>query len=253
MPSALRFSQGRKDFPFPSRKRGFFSYHWYSRSWLWRMFACFSWWEEIGASPPSLARSQLLSVSSLPPTEELSATTIHQREWTAFSSSLWSKVTSENSTPFHPKSEVMKSKRSKTDHMIWAPNLYMPMLMLHLHLYVSLTFLPSFVHASMPSHFSRVWLFATQWTVACQAPLSIGFSRQEYWSGLLCPPPGDLPKPELEPTSLVSLALAGGSVTTGATGEATFAHVKWLFIYPQTYAHPGLPIAVSSITLYSPL
>ena len=113
MPSALRFSQGRKDFPFPSRKRGFFSYHWYSRSWLWRMFACFSWWEEMGASPPSLARSQLLSVSSLPPTEELSATTIHQREWTAFSSSLWSKVTSENSTPFRPKSEVMKSKRSK--------------------------------------------------------------------------------------------------------------------------------------------
>ena len=43
------------------------------------------------------------------------------------------------------------------------------------------------------SHFSRVRLFATLWTVACQTPLSMGFSRQEYWSGLLCPPPGDRP------------------------------------------------------------
>ena len=45
------------------------------------------------------------------------------------------------------------------------------------------------------SCFSHVRLFATLWTVACQAPLSIGFSRQEYWSGLPCPPPGDLPNP----------------------------------------------------------
>ena len=44
----------------------------------------------------------------------------------------------------------------------------------------------------MPSHFSRVQLFAIPWTVAHQAPLSMGFSRQEYWSGLPCPPPGDL-------------------------------------------------------------
>ena len=48
---------------------------------------------------------------------------------------------------------------------------------------------------------SHVQLFVTPWTVACQAPLSMGFSRQEYWSGLPCPPPGDLPDPEVEPTS----------------------------------------------------
>ena len=48
---------------------------------------------------------------------------------------------------------------------------------------------------------SRVQLLATPWTVACQAPLSLGFSRQEYWSGLPCPPPGDLPNPEIEPRS----------------------------------------------------
>ena len=57
---------------------------------------------------------------------------------------------------------------------------------------------------------SHVRLFATPWTVAPQAPLPMGFSRQEYWSGLLCPPPGDIPNPEIEPPSLLSPALTGG-------------------------------------------
>ena len=48
------------------------------------------------------------------------------------------------------------------------------------------------------SHFSSIWLFVTLWTVTHQAPLSMGFSRQEYWSGLPCPPPGDLPDPGIE-------------------------------------------------------
>ena len=51
------------------------------------------------------------------------------------------------------------------------------------------------------SHFSRVWHFATLWIVACQAPLSMGVSRQEYWSGLPCPPRGDLPNPGVKPMS----------------------------------------------------
>ena len=50
-------------------------------------------------------------------------------------------------------------------------------------------------YACMPSHFSHAWLSMTLWTVAHQAPLSMGFSRQEYWSGVPCPPPGDLPDP----------------------------------------------------------
>ena len=61
----------------------------------------------------------------------------------------------------------------------------------------------------MLSHFSHVRLFAILWTVACQTPLSMAFSRQEYWSGLPCPPPGDLPDPGTEPLSLVSPAAAG--------------------------------------------
>ena len=56
----------------------------------------------------------------------------------------------------------------------------------------------------MPSLFSRVQLHATLWTGAHQAPLSVGFSRQEYWSGLLCPPPGNLPNPGMESVSYVS-------------------------------------------------
>ena len=57
-------------------------------------------------------------------------------------------------------------------------------------------------------------------TVACQSPLSVGFSRQEYWSGLTCPSPGDLPDPGIEPASPLSPALAGGFFTTSATWEA---------------------------------
>ena len=54
------------------------------------------------------------------------------------------------------------------------------------------------------SRFSRVQLCAISWTVAHQAPLSMGFSRQKYWSGSPCPPPGDLPDPGIKPTSHAS-------------------------------------------------
>ena len=69
----------------------------------------------------------------------------------------------------------------------------------------------------MPSRFSWVWLFAIPWTVACQAPVSLGFSRQEYWSELPFPPPGDLPNPGLEPVSFTSPALAGRFLTTSTS------------------------------------
>ena len=60
----------------------------------------------------------------------------------------------------------------------------------------------------------------TLWTVAHQAPLPTAFSRQGYWSGLLCPPPGDLPNPGSEPMSLMSPASAGGFFTTSDTWKA---------------------------------
>ena len=75
-------------------------------------------------------------------------------------------------------------------------------------------------HACVLNHFSCVQLFATLWTVASQTPLSMGFSRQEYWSESPCPPPGDLPSSRMEPASLVSPALAGGFFTTSVSWEA---------------------------------
>ena len=64
--------------------------------------------------------------------------------------------------------------------------------------------------------FSHVQLFATIWTVACQAPLSMEFSRQEYWSGLPCPPSRDLPNPGIEPRSP---ALEASSLPCGSQGK----------------------------------
>ena len=74
---------------------------------------------------------------------------------------------------------------------------------------------------------SRFRLFASPGTVARQAPLSMGFSRQEYWSGLPFPSPGDLPDPGIEPVSLASPALAGRFLTTRATREPNIMKMIW--------------------------
>ena len=67
--------------------------------------------------------------------------------------------------------------------------------------------------------FSHVWLLVTPWTVACQAPLSMGFSRQEYWSEFPFPSPGDLPDSGIKPMTLRSPMLAGGFFTTEPPGK----------------------------------
>ena len=66
---------------------------------------------------------------------------------------------------------------------------------------------------------SRVRPFATPWTVALQAPLSMGFPRQKYWNGLPFPTPGDLPNPEIKPMSPVFPALADRFFTTEPLGK----------------------------------
>ena len=66
----------------------------------------------------------------------------------------------------------------------------------------------------------HVQVFASPWTVACQAPLSVRSSRQEYQNGLPLSTPGDIPNPRFEPVSPVSPALAGGFFTTNSTWEA---------------------------------
>ena len=77
----------------------------------------------------------------------------------------------------------------------------------------------------MLSHFSHVKLFAIPWTVARLTPLSLGFSRQEYWSGLPCIPPRYLAGLEIKPTSLKIPALAGGFFITSTTWEACKIHI----------------------------
>ena len=76
-----------------------------------------------------------------------------------------------------------------------------------------------------------VWLFVTPWTVAHQTPLYMGFSRQEHWSELPCPPAGDFPNPEIEPASLMSPALVGKFLTTSITWEAFTCAV----VFPKIY------------------
>ena len=87
------------------------------------------------------------------------------------------------------------------------------------------------------NHFSHVHLYVTVQTTASQAPLSMGFSRQEYWSGLLCPSPGDLLNPGIEPTSPVFLSSQVDSLSSEPSVSATVStaamnigmHVSFIF------------------------
>ena len=72
------------------------------------------------------------------------------------------------------------------------------------------------------SHLNCVWLFANLWTEALQAPLSMGFSRQEHWRGLPSPPPGDLPNPGIEPASPAAPSLQPGSLLLNPQGSPSF-------------------------------
>ena len=89
----------------------------------------------------------------------------------------------------------------------------------YLYYFILLIFSFLFLFACMFSHFSCVWLFETPWTVAHQASLSMGFSQQEYWSGLPCSPPGDLSDPGIKLTPHISPALAGRFFTIAPPGK----------------------------------
>ena len=95
---------------------------------------------------------------------------------------------------------------------------------IHLHSFTPL-FINGYVNACMQIPLSRVQLFVTLWSVAHQVLLSTGFSRQEYWSGLPFPTPGDLPNPGIQPKSLASPTVTGGFFTTEPLGKSC----KWLY------------------------
>ena len=91
--------------------------------------------------------------------------------------------------------------------------------------------------ARMPGHFSCVWLFAIPWTVACQAPLSVEFSRQEYWDGLPFPSPGNLPKPGNEPGSP---SLQADSLPSEPLGKPICMYMYiFLFVFFSIIVHLG--------------
>ena len=105
------------------------------------------------------------------------------------------------------------------------------------------------IYIHMWKSLSRVRLFATSWTVAYQAPPSMGFSRQEYWSGLPFPSPGDLPDPGIEPGSPAFQADA-------LTSEPEVTYLNFmslscvqLFVTPQTAAHQASLSITSSWSL----
>ena len=81
------------------------------------------------------------------------------------------------------------------------------------------------MHVCLLSHSSCVQLFATPWTVARQAPLSMGFSRQEYWSGLPCPPPGIFPTQESNQRFLCLLRWQAGCLPPGPLGKPTYIYM----------------------------
>ena len=84
---------------------------------------------------------------------------------------------------------------------------------------------------------------ATPWTAAHQVPLSMGFSRQEYWSRLPCPPPGDLPNPGMEPTSPESPALQVDSLPLCHQGSLSFyGYILFLFFrFKKMFLSLGFP------------
>ena len=92
---------------------------------------------------------------------------------------------------------------------------------------------------------SRVWLSVSPWAITHQAPLSVEFSRQEYWSVLPCPPPGDLSDPGIEPTSLVSPAVQFSSVQS-------LSRVQ-LLATPWTVAHQASLSITNSKTPLKPM
>ena len=102
------------------------------------------------------------------------------------------------------------------------------------------------IHMCVLSRFSCVQLFVTLWTIVCQASLSRGFSEQEHWSGLSCPPQSDHPDPEMEPTSPRSPALVGRFLTASTTWEAPY-----MYIYPllfRFFSHIGLYRVLSRVS-----
>ena len=105
----------------------------------------------------------------------------------------------------------------------------------------------------MLSCLSPVWLFATLWTIAHQGPLFIGFFRQEYWSGLPRPPPGDLPNPGIKPCLLSFLGWQTGSLPPAPCGKWHWSlYIEFIrYIFPKSEASKRQIVAQKGVSLLS--
>ena len=145
---------------------------------------------------------------------------LSSRLWKALPSLWWELGSRE-----FPFQQDVKNKPNAGQISSWGPQATHPV--------CSLAFPPACMYAQW---LSRVWLLATPWTAAHQAPLSMGFSRQEYWSGLPFPPPGDLSDPGLE---TVSAALQADSLPLSHQGSPAFSFYTPPFLFP-TFSFPSV-------------
>ena len=123
----------------------------------------------------------------------------------------------------HVINQISIEFQSRTQDSCWSghfPHLFLP----------SLTFKWACVHAKS---LQSCWLFVTLWIVVHEALLSMGFSRQEYWSGLPCPPPGDLPDPGNEPVSLMSLHWHEFFTTEPSGEKPQFHSPQCIYLFHQ--------------------
>ena len=92
------------------------------------------------------------------------------------------------------------------------------------------------------SRFSCVWLCVILWTVACQSSLSMGFSKREYWSGLPCPPPRNLPDPGVEPASPAAPCIAGGFFTTEPPENPSSPHSSTHHLFFRIFMNDNVTV-----------
>ena len=97
------------------------------------------------------------------------------------------------------------------------------------------------------SRFSHIQLFATSWTIACQAPLSMGLPWQEYWSGLPCPPLGDLPNPAIKPSSPALQADSSPAEPLGKPMNLSVTQKCFLVPFSDLFLHLSFPSLTSCL------
>ena len=130
-----------------------------------------------------------------------------------------------------------------TEHWVEFPVLYYRISLVN-YFIPSIDSIYMSMHAFLLSHFSRVPLFVTLWTVGHQAPLSMGFSRKEYWSELPCPPPGESLWPRDRICVSCNSCISGWFFTTEPLGKPTYVN-------PNLPIHPSPLLAFVSIHLFS--